>query len=143
MKNGYHFILKFQSTLFTFFASFMALAMAYSAFGQNQARSISVPNYGNIGYLEHLPSNYNQTTGRYPVLIFLHGAGERGNGTSDLSRVKKNGPPKHIEAGHPMTFMVEGQEQSLIVISPQLRSNYNSWPGFYVDLVVEHVKKTY
>lgn len=123
--------------------SFAALAISYCAFGQNQVRSISVPNYSNIGYLEHLPSDYDQSTDHYPVLIFLHGAGERGNGTSDLSRVKKNGPPKYIENDHPMSFTVDGREQSLIVVSPQLRSDYNSWPGFYVDLVVEHVKKTY
>ena len=129
--------------LFAVAWSFAALTISYRAFGQNQVRSISVPNYSDIGYLEHLPNDYNQNTEHYPVLIFLHGAGERGNGTSDLGRVKKNGPPKHIENGHPMTFTVDGREQSLIVISPQLRSDYNSWPGFYVDLVVEHIKKTY
>ena len=118
----------------------VALTVAYNASGQNRARSINVPNYGSIGYLEHLPSQYDQNTDRYPVLIFLHGAGERG---SDLNRVKKNGPPKYIEQGHPMSFSVNGQERSLIVISPQLRAKYNSWPAFYVDLVVEHVKKTY
>ena len=42
-----------------------------------------------------------------------------------------------------MEFTVGGKKKSLIVISPQLRSSYNSWPAFYVDLVVEHVKKTY
>ena len=125
----------FQVSFVIFFADF--------AFSQNVVRSIAVPNYGKIGYLEHLPGDYSKNNINYPILIFLHGAGERGNGTSDIGRVKEHGPPKHIEEGHPMSFTVGDEKQSLIVISPQLPSNYNSWPAFYVDLVVEHVKKTY
>lgn len=125
------------------FQIFFILVLANLAFSQNATRSIDVPNYGKIGYLEHLPSDYNKSSTDYPVLIFLHGAGERGNGTSDLSRIKKQGPPKYVEEGHQMSFTAGGKKESLIVISPQLPSNYNSWPAFYVDLVVEHVKKTY
>jgi len=110
---------------------------------QNTKKTINVPNYGSIGYLEHLPKNYKNSSNKYPVLIFLHGAGERGNGSSHLSRVEKHGPPKYTAAGNSMEFNVKGKNESLILISPQLRSDYNSWPAFYVDLVVEHVKKTY
>ena len=120
------------------------LTIANPAFSQNRARSISPPNYSKIGYLEHLPSDYNNGSKRYPVIIFLHGVGEKGNGVgSQLDKVKKNGPPNLIEKGDDMSFTVNGKKESFIVISPQLRSDYNSWPAFYVDYVVEHVKKTY
>ena len=113
-----------------------------AAYSQNKERSINIPN-GKIGYLEHLPKDYSKGSKRYPVMIFLHGIQERGNGSSDLKRVKKNGPPKLVEQGDDMSFSVNGKQESFILVSPQLRSDYNSWPAFYVDYVVEYVKKTY
>jgi predicted peptidase len=38
------------------------------------------PTSGYLGYLEYLPPNYSSTTEKYPCIIFLHGAGEIGNG---------------------------------------------------------------
>ena len=43
-----------------------------------------------INYLLSLPSG-PKSAPRWPLLVFLHGAGERG---SDLSRVARHGPPK-------------------------------------------------
>jgi predicted peptidase len=57
-------------------------------------------------YLLSLPKDYAQQDS-WPLLLFLHGAGERGD---DLELVKKHGPPKLIEAGQ--TF-------PCIVVSPQ------------------------
>ena len=142
MKNKYQSLTAVRRRLFIAIWSLLALATMHSAYSQNSERSIQLTN-SSIGYLEHLPSDYNETTERYPVMIFLHGIGERGNGTSDLYKVKKNGPPQYIDQGHDMSFTVDGKKESFIVISPQLRPDYNSWPAFYVDYVVEHVKNTY
>ncbi|MBL8685166.1 MAG: hypothetical protein JNK05_38670 [Myxococcales bacterium] len=51
----------------------------------------SAPN----GFYEYLPPNYDGTTPT-PLLVFWHGVGENGNGTSELSRVLANGPPRLI-----------------------------------------------
>ena len=142
MKKRYQQFEKLRKQFSGFFLLFLVIIVT-NVHGQQSAREISVPNYGKIGYLEHLPDDYSVSSQKYPVLIFLHGAGERGNGISALEGLKKNGPPKRIEAGHPMQFNVKGKTESFIVISPQLWSKYNSWPAFYVDLVIEHVKKTY
>lgn len=40
---------------------------------------------------------------RWPLLLFLHGAGERG---SDLDAVKKHGPPKQVASGTNLPFIV-------------------------------------
>src|SRR5262245_23517355 len=48
-----------------------------------------------MGYLLYLPKDY-ATQKSWPLMVFLHGAGERG---SELNVVKKHGPPKLIEAG--------------------------------------------
>lgn len=48
------------------------------------------------GYWEYLPPGYPD--GRaHPLLLFLHGIGENGNGGSELNRVVRNGPPRLIE----------------------------------------------
>jgi predicted peptidase len=59
-----------------------------------------------MGYLLALPEDYGEKEA-WPLLLFLHGAGERG---SDLELVKKHGPPKLISQGKRFPF---------IVVSPQ------------------------
>jgi len=66
------------------------------------ARSFQVQ----MKYLRYLPKDYDQAES-WPLLLFLHGAGERGG---DLNLVKKHGPPKLIDAGKDFPF---------IVVSPQ------------------------
>jgi predicted peptidase len=49
-----------------------------------------------LGYYEYLPPGYPD--GRdHPLLLFLHGIGENGNGTSELDRVLRNGLPRLID----------------------------------------------
>jgi predicted peptidase len=61
-----------------------------------------------VSYLLFLPEGYNpEGPKRWPLLLFLHGAGERG---TDLSRVKVHGPPKIVEQRSDFPF---------IVVSPQ------------------------
>jgi len=58
-------------------------------------------------YLLFLPDGFSKKQQRWPVIVFLHGAGERG---SDLKKVKKHGPPKIVEKQKDFPF---------IVVSPQ------------------------
>jgi predicted peptidase len=59
-----------------------------------------------LDYLLHTPATYPQRD-RYPLILFLHGSGERG---SDVSRVRRHGIPKIAE--HLLDF-------PFIAISPQ------------------------
>src|SRR5215213_2881415 len=62
-----------------------------------------------INYLLYLPRAYGEDKDRrWPVILFLHGAGERG---SDLERVKAYGPPR---------LVAEGKEMPFIIVSPQI-----------------------
>ncbi len=47
------------------------------------------------GYEEYLPPGY-EASDASPLLVFWHGIGEDGNGTSDLQKIKSWGPPKLI-----------------------------------------------
>jgi predicted peptidase len=55
-----------------------------------------------LQYLLYLPRKF-RTKKRWPLVLFLHGAGERG---SDLSLVKRHGPPKLAEAGKDLPYIV-------------------------------------
>jgi predicted peptidase len=79
-----------------------------------------------IKYLLYVPKDY--TGEPYPLLIFLHGAGERGE---DLELVKKHGPPKLIE---------EGVELPFIVASPQLALG-EWWSPSTVTWLLEDIKE--
>ena len=55
-----------------------------------------------MDYLLYLPKDYDAKES-WPLLLFLHGAGERGD---DLELVKKHGPPKLISEGKAFPFLV-------------------------------------
>jgi predicted peptidase len=80
------------------------------------------------GYLEALPAHYaDHPKKRYPLIIFLHGIGELGNGTTaDLAKVANNAIPKLIAKGtFPSNFIVHDTSFQFIVLSPQ----FKGWPS--------------
>ena len=91
-----------------------------------------------FGCYLYLPAGLEQSTVPYPLLIFLHGAGERGDsaqnaGTLDL--VLRNGPPRLVETDqwvppHPM-----------IVVSPQCHTGW--WDAAEVRQLLEWVDRNY
>ncbi|MCA8989785.1 MAG: prolyl oligopeptidase family serine peptidase [Planctomycetaceae bacterium] len=70
--------------------------------GMQQDVQLDRPITIKMGYLLYLPEQYEQQE-KWPLLVFLHGAGERGN---NLEQVKKHGPPKLIAAGKQFPFIV-------------------------------------
>src|SRR3954451_4952059 len=52
-------------------------------------------------HLLYKPKGYDEGDGRWPLIVFLHGAGECGD---DLDLVKRHGPPRLIEAGRDLPF---------------------------------------
>lgn len=85
-----------------------------------------------LQYLLYLPEDYEKAEKEYPLVLFLHGAGERGN---DIELVKRNGPPKLIEEGKNFPFILVSpqcpeqtrwsyQTQSLIALLDEIESKY-------------------
>ncbi|MBO9573792.1 MAG: hypothetical protein J7497_16520, partial [Chitinophagaceae bacterium] len=96
----------------------------------------------NIGFYEYKPADYNSNTStKYPVIIFLHGIGERGNGTSELYKVKNIGIPRYIVSGEPMRFYKNGKWYSFIVLSPQCSMKYGMWTTNYIDGMMDYAEK--
>lgn len=80
-------------------------------------------------YLLYLPPDYEQQP-RWPLLLFLHGAGESGD---DLELVKKHGPPKLIAAGKQFPF---------VVVSPQANRR-RGWEPYELVALLDSIEKDY
>ena len=75
------------------------------------------------GFYEALPYHYQVTTKKYPLLIFIPGGGQLGDGEKDLPLVLNDGVAKLInEKKFPASFTVNGSNFSFVVLSPQLRA---------------------
>ena len=85
-----------------------------------------------LDYLLYLPPDYGKTEEKAPLMLFLHGMGERGD---DLEKVKKHGPPKLIQ---------EGWEFPFIVVSPQC-PRWSWWPAEVktLDALLDKICKKY
>ena len=56
------------------------LCLNVAGFSQQIARSLTAANGTFIGFYEYKPVDYSANPGKkYPLIIFLHGIGERGN----------------------------------------------------------------
>lgn len=101
MKHGLLFLFAFAAL-----ASVPSRATCADKPGVQQAARLDTQVKVQMGYLLYLPKEYEKQAS-WPLLLFLHGGGERGN---DLDLVKVHGPPKLIAAGKEFPF---------IVVSPQ------------------------
>lgn len=91
---------------------------------------------GNVdGYYEALPTRYNEHTKKYPLLIYFHGSGQIGNGSTDLPRVLNAGAAKVLaDKRFPPNFVVDGQNFTFIILMPQFRGQpSNSDVKSFVD----------
>lgn len=88
------------------FATSLFIASALSAQDKQTVKQTNLQSVSE--YLLYLPKDYKETAyKRWPLVLFLHGAGERG---SDLEAVKRHGLPKLVS---------EGQDFPFIIASPQ------------------------
>lgn len=108
---------------------------------QQVAKSLTTATNTFIGFYEYKPADYStDPSKKYPLIIFLHGVGERGNGSSELYKVKNTAIPRYIDKGHPMTFTWNGKKETFLVLSPQLSKTYGSWQTFYVAEMIKYAK---
>lgn len=82
-----------------------------------------------LDYRLHLPNDYDESESEgYPMILFLHGSGERGN---DINKLKRTGLTKYVE---------EHDDFPFIVVAPQC--NEKTWwtrelDGLYA--LVKHI----
>jgi predicted peptidase len=81
-------------------------------------------------YLLYLPEGYGELRQMWPLVLFLHGAGERG---SDVNAVRRHGPPKLVD---------QGKEFPFILVSPQCPED-ESWSVPVVRALLDEVQDRY
>ena len=83
-----------------------------------------------INYLTFLPKSYSAKGDKVPLIVFLHGSGERG---TDLDKVKAWGPPAIVETNPDFPFMV---------VSPQIPDG-QWWDAYVLKSMLDDVLKRY
>jgi len=105
--------------------------------GYNQPHNLGTT--GSLyGYYLFTPESYQRSNEKYPLLIFLHGYGERGNSQinpSDLDKVLLHGPTKMIKNG---TWL---PTHEMIVAAPQCHGDW--WERNSLKQFIEFLMKTY
>jgi hypothetical protein len=99
-----------------------------------------------VGYYEALPASYLiHPTKKYPLLIVILGAGERGDG-SELqlqSVLEPYTPAKLIAAkSFPKDFLIDGRYYTFIVLSVQMRTATRALP-VDIDAFIQYAKSEY
>jgi predicted peptidase len=83
-----------------------------------------------LDYLLFLPQDYGtRSGGRWPLILFLHGAGERG---TNIRKVATHGPLRNV-AAHP--------EFPFIVVSPQCRKG-QTWSNDVLLGLLDEITRT-
>jgi predicted peptidase len=84
-----------------------------------------------LPYLLFLPEGYSKGDKRWPLILFLHGAGECGD---DLSKVKVHGPPKIVATKKEFPF---------IVVSPQSPNRRTAWNPDALNALLDDIVARY
>lgn len=83
-----------------------------------------------VNYLLHLPPDYHpKARTRWPLILFLHGAGERG---TNLAKVKVHGPPK---------LAAKNRQFPFILVSPQCPEGETWEPRALLALLDEVIRR--
>ena len=115
----------------------LSTALSVSALGQTASPSVQRPEHfereitvpAALDYLLFRPAGYEQSQKKWPLMLFLHGAGESGR---DLAKVKTHGPPKLVETKPDFPF---------ILVSPQ--SPGRGWNPDVLNALLDDLVRTY
>ena len=97
-----------------------------------------IENPGTLNYLLHLPEGYPGDQTSYPLLLFLHGIAQKGDGSPvSLQRVAREGPFRTMRDG------LWDPDLPFIVVGPQSTGLQPWWRGEEVRRLLRHVMTRY
>lgn len=81
------------------------LFLPFFVFSQNEECSLTkkITKEFSVNYVLHFPDGYKKSKNDWPLIVFLHGSGERGN---DLSKVSVHGPLKYVNQGNQLNAVI-------------------------------------
>lgn len=115
----------------SFFASMKVKAQSNNTVLITDKLAWKVTREGAMHYLRYLPKDYPGTNGqRWPLMLFLHGAGERG---TDIQLTAVHGPIKQVK---------QGQEFPFIIVAPQCPAG-ELWQNEPLLELLNHVEEKF
>ena len=81
-------------------------------------------------YMLYLPEDYGKEDKKWPLLLFLHGFGGRGD---DLRSVIRHGPPRYVE---------EGEKYPFVLVSPLCPEN-ETWSINTLSALLDEITENY
>jgi predicted peptidase len=129
MKNPF-FINPAKLILRISMAGLLFLNLIIPSMGQSVQKEMKTTISAEINYLMFLPKDYAEKGTPSPMIVFLHGSGERGN---DLEKVKAWGPPAIVEKNPDFPF---------IVLSPQCPEE-QYWNPYLLKMMIDDVLSKY
>jgi predicted esterase len=91
------------------------------------------------GYLEWLPDVYDAAK-KYPLIIFLHGIGERGDGSDAALDYLQSMMPANLKKAIARNFMLDGAPTNFLLLAPQLPKSLGAWDTIPVSAMFEAAK---
>ncbi len=88
-----------------------------------------------LDYLLSLPAEY-ESQESWPLVLFLHGAGERG---SDVNQVKVHGPPKLVESGEEFPFILVSPQCPMTVTAADGQQRRGWWDPVSLTALLDEV----
>ncbi len=121
-------------------SSLLLTAMLSPSFAQTTIGNQNVDQYpvsaaGALTYgLTYVPADYNPAN-KYPLIIFLHGSGEGGDGVAGLPTLLNQGLPWWIARGFNPSAVnpVDGKNYEFIVVNPQAPASWQ-WSYQYAEI---------
>jgi predicted peptidase len=91
-----------------------------------------------VRYWLFLPEDYESQaeSDGLPLLLFLHGAGERGTEPGDIAKVKVHGPPRLLDNPE------FAKKFPCVTVSPQCKNGF-AWSPAQLMLLLDHIEKNY
>lgn len=119
------------ASLFAVYAASGLLAQTTTNMIQSDTLNWNASHSGQLNYLYYLPQDYEAgDTKHWPLMLFLHGAGERGN---DIQRVTIHGPLKLVKQGRKFPF---------IIVAPQCAAG-EIWKNDELLQLLKQVKQSF
>ena len=89
-----------------------------------------------LRYWFFLPAD-SESQAKMPLLLFLHGAGERGDESgADIAKVKIHGPPRLLDTPE------FAKNFPCVTVSPQCKNGF-AWSPAQLMLLLDHIEKNY
>lgn len=135
-------------------ALWLAAILLFSNFPQLNAQNVAkyevLGNGDTVPFLEYVPVGHATapSTKKYPLIVFLHGGGQRSDDISDVWNIESYGPSGLVKRGHKMNFTWNGQTDTFIVLSPMSRATVRTgqnagmpvgdWATSYINLILNY-----